>query len=133
MDDGEEDVMRSTVRHKADFDRYGAVLMKDVVPVRWLRVLEQATERDIAEPGPYFNSYWPAEGRFHGNLRIWENDVRAAKPSAARGRSGRRQRGSWAPNVSTSSTTSSSQMSLARRSRRAGTTTSPTGRCAASQ
>ena len=66
--------MRPTARDKADFDRDGAVLMKDVVPVRWLRVLDQATERDIAEPGPYFNGYRPEEGRFHGNLRIWEND-----------------------------------------------------------
>lgn len=43
--------MLPTSREKADFDRDGALLMKDVVPLRWLSVLEQATERDIAEPG----------------------------------------------------------------------------------
>ncbi len=43
--------MRPTSRDEADFDCDGAVLMKNVVPARWLRVLEQATERDIAELG----------------------------------------------------------------------------------
>ena len=46
--------MRPTARERADFDRDGAVLVKGVVPAAWLSVLEDAIERDIAEPGPYF-------------------------------------------------------------------------------
>ena len=64
--------MRPTATEKADFDRDGAVLMKGVVPAAWLGVLADAVERDIAEPGPFFNGYRPEAGRFHGNLRIWE-------------------------------------------------------------
>ena len=64
--------MRPTEREQADFDRDGAVLMKGVVPAKWLGVLADAVERDIAEPGPFFNGYRPDAGRFHGNLRIWE-------------------------------------------------------------
>ena len=65
--------MQPTERERADFDRDGAVLMKGVVPAEWLGVLAEAIERDIAEPGPYFNGYRPEAGRFHGNQRIWES------------------------------------------------------------
>ena len=64
--------MRPTAAEKADFDRDGAVLMKGVVPDEWLGILADAVERDIAEPGPFFNGYMPDAGRFPGNLRIWE-------------------------------------------------------------
>jgi hypothetical protein len=66
--------MRPTAREQADFDRDGAVLMRDVVPAGWRSVLADAIERDIAAPGPYFVGYRPQLGRFHGNQRIWEND-----------------------------------------------------------
>ena len=65
---------RPTEHEQAEFDRDGAVLLMGVVPARWLHVLEEAIERDIAQPGPYFNGYRPEAGRFHGNLRVWEND-----------------------------------------------------------
>ena len=100
--------MRPTEREQADFDRDGAVLMKGVVPTVWLSVLEEAIERDIAEPGPYFTGYRPEVGRFHGNQRVWEKDERLPRPSAARGRSGSWRRGFWALIASTSSMTSSS-------------------------
>ncbi len=54
----------------------GAAVVRGVVDPAWLERLRDAVDRDIAEPGPYVHGYTPADGngRFHGNLRIWETD-----------------------------------------------------------
>ena len=54
----------------------GAVLLKNVISRDWLDRVAAAIERDIVEPGPFCHSYEPEDGggRFHGNLRTWEND-----------------------------------------------------------
>jgi len=59
------------------YDRDGVVLLRGVIDQEWLDTVAAAIERDIAEPGPFCHSYIPAngEGRFHGNLRIWQNDL----------------------------------------------------------
>ena len=58
------------------FDRDGVVVMRDVITRTWLDQLAEAIERDIETPGPYFHGYRaPDGGRFHGNLRIWQNDA----------------------------------------------------------
>ncbi len=57
-------------RYRAD----GAVVVRGAVGSDWLDRLAGAIERDIADPGPFDHSYDVAGGRFHGNLRIWQND-----------------------------------------------------------
>ena len=61
-----------------DLQRYaqdGALVLRNVVSANWLEKLAEAIERDINEPGPFFHGYGTDEGgRFHGNLRIWQND-----------------------------------------------------------
>ena len=53
----------------------GALVLRNVVEPHWLRELELAIERDMETPGPFFHGYdAPEGGRFHGNLRIWQND-----------------------------------------------------------
>ncbi|NKB56406.1 MAG: hypothetical protein GKS00_08725 [Alphaproteobacteria bacterium] len=61
---------------KDTFDRDGAVVMRDVIDASWRARLQAAIDRDIADPGPFVHGYDTADGkgRFHGNLRIWEND-----------------------------------------------------------
>jgi ectoine hydroxylase-related dioxygenase (phytanoyl-CoA dioxygenase family) len=57
-------------RYRAD----GAIVVRGAVGPEWLDRLAGAIERDIANPGPFDHSYDVAGGRFHGNLRIWQND-----------------------------------------------------------
>jgi len=52
----------------------GAIVVRDAVSVEWRERLAAAIERDIENPGPFDHSYDVAGGRFHGNLRIWQND-----------------------------------------------------------
>ena len=64
---------------KADIDAYdadGAVLLKNVIGPSQLASVSEAIERDIENPGPFCHSYAAdnGHGRFHGNLKIWEND-----------------------------------------------------------
>jgi ectoine hydroxylase-related dioxygenase (phytanoyl-CoA dioxygenase family) len=56
------------------FNTDGVVALRQVVSTKWLAILEAAIEDDIANPGPYYHGYAPADGRgcFHGNLRTWE-------------------------------------------------------------
>ncbi len=57
------------------YDRDGATVLRGVVDEAWLDRLAGAIERDIERPGPFFHGYdAPDGGRFHGNLRIWQND-----------------------------------------------------------
>lgn len=60
----------------AAFHRDGAIVLRGVVAQPWLDRLAAAIERDIAKPGPFYHGYVPdgGAGRFHGNLKIWEND-----------------------------------------------------------
>jgi ectoine hydroxylase-related dioxygenase (phytanoyl-CoA dioxygenase family) len=60
----------------SDFERDGVVVMRGVIDDAWRDRLQAAIERDIANPGPFGHGYGVEEGkgRFHGNLRIWEND-----------------------------------------------------------
>ncbi|MGI9596060.1 MAG: hypothetical protein ACR2QK_07870, partial [Acidimicrobiales bacterium] len=59
----------------ADYQRDGVVRLPAVIDQRWLDVVAEAIERDIADPGPFFHGYDTGDGAtFHGNLRTWEND-----------------------------------------------------------
>ena len=64
---------------QSDIEAYhsdGAVLLKNVISRAWLDRVALAIERDIANPGPFCHSYETGDGkgRFHGNLRTWQND-----------------------------------------------------------
>ena len=64
---------------KEEVDAYhsdGAVPLRGVVDGDWLKLLGAGIERDISEPGPFVHGYVPDNGigRFHGNIRLWEND-----------------------------------------------------------
>lgn len=54
----------------------GALLLKSVIDAPRLAQVAEAIERDIDSPGPFCHGYEAdnGRGRFHGNLRIWEND-----------------------------------------------------------
>jgi ectoine hydroxylase-related dioxygenase (phytanoyl-CoA dioxygenase family) len=56
------------------YRRDGAVVVRNAIDKTWLERLGAAIERDIADPGPFNHSYDVEGGRFHGNLRIWQND-----------------------------------------------------------
>ena len=58
------------------FWRDGAIVLRHLVEPEWLDILAGAIDRDIACPGPCYHGYEEenGRGRFHGNLRIWEND-----------------------------------------------------------
>ncbi len=60
---------------QADIDAFnadGAVPLRGVISAEQLEKLAAAIEDDIREPGPFFHGYESDEGRFHGNLRLWE-------------------------------------------------------------
>ena len=48
--------------------------MRGAIRDEWLERLAAAIERDIEHPDPFDHSYEVDGGRFHGNLRIWQND-----------------------------------------------------------
>ena len=52
----------------------GATVVRGAVDDEWLGRLAAAIERDIADPGPFDHSYDVEGGRFHDNLRVWQND-----------------------------------------------------------
>lgn len=56
------------------FWRDGVIVLRRLVDEEWRQVIGQAIEADICSPGPYFHGYEPEDGRgrFHGNLRTWE-------------------------------------------------------------
>jgi ectoine hydroxylase-related dioxygenase (phytanoyl-CoA dioxygenase family) len=61
--------------NQADIDAYnedGAVALRGVLSGEQLQQLAAAIEDDIREPGPFYHGYQSDEGRFHGNLRLWE-------------------------------------------------------------
>ncbi len=59
------------------FHTDGAVVLRQCVDERWLGRIGEAIERDIVTPGPFYHGYVPADGqgKFHGNLRLWETDA----------------------------------------------------------
>lgn len=65
-----------TKKQREDYQRDGVIVLRDAISKEWLDKLAQAVERDIAKPGPYYHGYNPKDGKgkFHGNLRVWEND-----------------------------------------------------------
>lgn len=54
------------------FEQDGAVPLRQVISPSDLEQLAQAIEDDIHNPGPFFHGYDSDEGKFHGNLRLWE-------------------------------------------------------------
>ena len=61
--------------HQTDLDAFsdaGAVALRQVVGKGDLTKLAEAIEDDIRNPGPFYHGYDSDEGRFHGNLRLWE-------------------------------------------------------------
>lgn len=58
------------------FETDGVIVLRSIVTPRWLDHIASAIDQDIAEPGPFIHGYDAEDGRgkFHGNLRIWEND-----------------------------------------------------------
>lgn len=54
--------------------RDGAAVLRGAISTEWRERLAAAIERDIADPGPFDHSYDVDGGRFHGNLRVWQND-----------------------------------------------------------
>lgn len=60
----------------AAFNQDGVVPIHGAIDSSWLRRLSDAIERDIESPGPFYHGYTPenGEGRFHGNVRLWEGD-----------------------------------------------------------
>lgn len=65
-----------TEDERAAYAADGVVPLRGVIDDRWLEVLAEGIERDIADPGPWFHGYIPDNGvgRFHGNVRLWETD-----------------------------------------------------------
>ena len=62
---------------QADIEAYkddGVVPLRGVVSDADLRRLADAIEQDIREPGPFYHGYESDEGRFHGNMRLWETN-----------------------------------------------------------
>lgn len=64
--------MRVSIEAVEAFNRDGAVPLRGVVGADDLQALERAIEDDIRDPGPFFHGYESDEGRFHGNMRLWE-------------------------------------------------------------
>ena len=56
------------------YTKDGVAIVRDCISKDWLTVLRKAVEKDIQDPGPYIHSYESddGQGRFHGNLRLWE-------------------------------------------------------------
>jgi len=60
---------------QSDIDSYnedGVVPLRGLISAPDLDRLRTAIEDDIREPGPFFHGYESDEGRFHGNMRLWE-------------------------------------------------------------
>ena len=54
------------------FNEDGVVPLRQLVSKPDLARLGEAIEEDIRNPGPFYHGYESDEGRFHGNLRLWE-------------------------------------------------------------
>ena len=54
------------------YNRDGVVPLRGLVSDQWLAVLAEAIADDMRNPGPFYHGYESDEGRFHGNLRLWQ-------------------------------------------------------------
>ena len=56
----------------------GVAVIRGCISDHWLGVLHEAIEHDIRDPGPFVHAYQSesGRGRFHGNLRLWETEMR---------------------------------------------------------
>ncbi|MGK0226289.1 MAG: phytanoyl-CoA dioxygenase family protein [Acidimicrobiales bacterium] len=52
----------------------GAIVVRGALGEEWLNRLSAAIERELQNPGPFDHSYDVEGGRFHGNVRMWQND-----------------------------------------------------------
>jgi ectoine hydroxylase-related dioxygenase (phytanoyl-CoA dioxygenase family) len=61
---------------KKAYEEDGACVLRGVIDEQWRDKIAGAIERDIVNPGPFYHGYASenGEGKFHGNLRIWQND-----------------------------------------------------------
>ncbi|MEM7220676.1 MAG: phytanoyl-CoA dioxygenase family protein [Pseudomonadota bacterium] len=50
----------------------GALMLRGLIDAPTLDALRRAVDDDMREPGPFYHGYESDEGRFHGNLRLWE-------------------------------------------------------------
>ena len=60
-------------RQTEALDRDGAVPLRGIVNAEEQRRIAAAIRDDMENPGPFFHGYRSEEGRFHGNLRLWES------------------------------------------------------------
>ena len=44
------------------FEKNGVVLLKNMIDKKWQRILTDAIEEDIKNPGPFFHAYRTEEG-----------------------------------------------------------------------
>lgn len=60
-----------------EYQQHGATVLRGLIDPDTLNELRAAIERDIKQPGPFFHGYEPSngQGRFHGNLRLWQHDA----------------------------------------------------------
>lgn len=54
------------------YDEEGVVPLRGLISPVQLAQLASAIEEDIREPGPFYHGYESDEGKFHGNMRLWE-------------------------------------------------------------
>lgn len=64
-------VSDDTVR---EFEQDGVTVIRGLVDAATVSRLREAVAQDIENPGPFFHGYESEEGRFHGNLRLWESN-----------------------------------------------------------
>lgn len=73
----QEDVQfKITDEQRQAFNDDGVTVLRGVINGQWLARLDESIEKDIANPGPFYHGYKAKDnvGKFHGNLRIWQND-----------------------------------------------------------
>ena len=56
----------------AAYNEEGVVPLRGLFSPDQLEELAAAIEDDIREPGPFYHGYESEEGKFHGNMRLWE-------------------------------------------------------------
>ena len=58
------------------YNQDGVTVLRGCINQEWVALLREAVEQDIENPGPFVHRYEAenGEGRFHGNLRVWESN-----------------------------------------------------------
>lgn len=58
-----------------EYNRDGVTCLRGVVGPDWVKRLQDAVDRDIADPGPNFYGYQTdGDAKFHGNQELWRTD-----------------------------------------------------------